>query len=448
MERKCNDYGSKRAIELYARHKYKLENQWINPLQGINSGLGTANLSLYNYQTVDFVECSFLAQDPLMNNIFDILSTTPLSKGGKLKIIGYDDNNESLITEIEQLALKYKVKDTLEKAIRSCFVYGGCLIYLDYDGLDNNLEEPLDLNRINGNSFRGFRHIDPILCSALDVNTIEVAKEDYMEPNKWSITGLGVVHKSHLVKFEYNSPELILKPLCMYFGMPLTQLLKADVANANLVSQGLANLVNKIRRTFIKMDKTSFSSEAIESISNRLRLMQEVENNFTIFPIDYSEDIVQLTTSLQGFQEVIDAFYNLIASKTGITINKLKGSSTGGLNANTSQAESDKNFVDKIETIRQSLVKDKLLQMYRILANTMVDNNNLLNTISFDYEFNPLFNLSEREIAETININLDIATKLEQLGVEPEQCIKWLKSNKINGMEMVKLEEDSNWIDE
>lgn len=80
----------------------------------------------------------------------------------------------------------------------------------------------------------------------------------------------------------------------MYFGMPLTQLIKQDVANTNLVSQGLTNLVNKIR----KMYKTSFSSEAIESTADRLRLIQEVENSFTIFPIYYSKDIVHITTSL------------------------------------------------------------------------------------------------------------------------------------------------------
>lgn len=57
LERGCKDYGSERALRLYNSHRVKLENQWINPLQGINSGLGTANLSLYNYQTVDFVEC-------------------------------------------------------------------------------------------------------------------------------------------------------------------------------------------------------------------------------------------------------------------------------------------------------------------------------------------------------------------------------------------------------
>lgn len=194
-----------------------------------------------------------------MNNVFDILSTTPLSRGGKLRIIDNNDNNNTeLLDRIEQLVLKYRLREAIKRAIRSCFVYGGCLIYLDY-GL-TNLEEPLDLNRIDKTKFRGFRHIDPILCSAVDVNTIEVAREDYMEPSKWSIVGLGIVHRSHFIKFEYNSPESILKPLCMYFGMPLTQLIKQDVANANLVSQGLANLVNKIRRTFIKMDKTAFSS--------------------------------------------------------------------------------------------------------------------------------------------------------------------------------------------
>lgn len=77
--------------------------------------------------------------------------------------------------------------------------------------------------------------------------------------------------------------------------------------------------------------------------------------------------------------------------------------------------------------------------MYQIVASTM--DNRLYN---FDYEFNPLFNLSEREMAETINLNMDIATKLEQLGVEPEQCVSWLNSNKTNNMETLEMEEESN----
>lgn len=64
---------------------------------------------MYNYQTVDFIGCSFLVQDPLMNNIFDILSTTPMSREGGLRITDIDD--KQLLNRIEQLAIGYKLRD-------------------------------------------------------------------------------------------------------------------------------------------------------------------------------------------------------------------------------------------------------------------------------------------------------------------------------------------------
>lgn len=78
----------------------------------------------------------------------------------------------------------------------------------------------------------------------------------------------------------------------------------------------------------------------------------------------------------------------------GITINKL----IGGLNANTSQVESEKNFIDKIDTIRESLVKDRIINMLQIIAGTI--DNKLYN---LDYVFEPLYALSKKETAETIN---------------------------------------------
>lgn len=421
--------------QLYNEHKFRLSNQWINPIQGINSGLGTANLSIFNYQVVNYTECGYLAQDPLMNNIFDILTTTPLSKEGTLKILD-DSGNEIENTNITNLIInkvskKFKVKETLEKAIKSSYIYGGCLLYLDYGDI-NYLDTPINLKTIDKTKFRGFRHIDPILCSAVDVNTWNVGREDYMEPTKWFVTGLGTVHKSRFIKFEWNTPPIILKPLCMYFGMPMTQLLKQDIANTNLVSQGLANLVNKIRRTYIKMDKQTFASGNVQSVMNRLRLMQEVENNFTIFPIDYSEDIVQLTTSLSGIQDTVETFFDILSNKTGIPRNKLKGSSTGGLNSHTNQIESDKNFTDKIETIRSNLIKDRLIKMFQVAAGTI--DNKLYN---FDYEFEPIYTLSEKETAETIEKNLDISLKMQQLGINPKDCVDWLKNNETNNMSTI-----------
>lgn len=426
IEEGFEDYGHKNSIKLYNAHKTKLENQWINPIQGVNGGLGSSNLSYYNYQVVDFIECSFLAQDPLMNNVFDILSTTPFQKGGLLTIVG-DEENQEKVKKIEEEAKRYKITDKLIHACKSSFTYGGCLMYIDC-GLDD-LTQPLNMEK-DCKNFKGFRIIDPVMCVGVDVNTVEVGKDDYMEPKFWSITGLGSVHKSHLIKFEYNNPPLFLKPLTLYFGMPLTQLIKQDIANANLVSQGLSNLVNKVRRTFIKMDLSQFAKGNISALQNRLKTMQKVENNFTIFPIDLQEEVMQLTTSLSGFQEIIDTFYNLVSSKTGITVNKLMGKATGGLNAGSAQAESDKNFIDKIETIQQSLIKDNILKMYQVIACSLNEKE-----LEFEYRFYPLFNQSEKEVAETQSLNVDIAMKLEALGVDNKECIEWLQLNESNKME-------------
>lgn len=417
LENGNKDYGYQHSIKLYNEHKVKLENQWQNSFQSINAGFGTANLTFYNYQVVDYVECGFLAQDPLMNNIFNILSSIPFSKGGTIQ---NDDVN--LVNELEEIAKNYKIFKVLEKAIKTTFIFGGCLIFKDY-GL-NDLDQPLKSKNLK---LKRFVIIEPINIAPLTTNTAEVGRADYMEPEYYSITGLGTIHKSHFIKLQYNEPPKFLKPLCLYFGMPLTQLIKQDVANTNLISQGIANIVNKIRRTYVKMDLSQFATDNVGKLVSRFNLMQQFENNNSVFPIGLDEDPIQFTMSLQGMPECLETSYECLSSKTGIPVNKLNGKSTGGLNASTSQIESDKNFIDKINSIRELLIKPALFKMFACFTDQ-----------DLDYQFGNLANETEQEKASAINSNLDIATKMQGLGYSQEDIDKWLKSNKINNMQELK----------
>ncbi|MDR0572205.1 MAG: DUF1073 domain-containing protein, partial [Rickettsiales bacterium] len=167
LDNGARDYGSKKANKQYKNHRIKVNNQWVNALQSINTGNGTAQYSFYNFQAVDYLECSILAQDSLMNNVFSILVNTSLAKGGELKV---KNKGEEEIEGIYRIANKYKVNELLAKAVRSSFVYGGCLVFLDFgDETDNS--KPLDYDKINFRDFKGFRHIDPINCSAVNVET-------------------------------------------------------------------------------------------------------------------------------------------------------------------------------------------------------------------------------------------------------------------------------------
>lgn len=418
LEAGAKDYGYAKGIKCYNEHKTKVQNQWVNPLQSVNSGFGNAQYAYYNYQNVNYYECYALAQDPLFNKIFDILSKTPFMNGGDIVSDLVEDDQALLNKGLT----KYRVIDNVVEGIRSSFVCGGCLLFMDF-GLEN-LEEPLNLKRIDMRTFKGFRHIDPINVVAVDVNTITPADKDYMEPQMWYVIGLGNVHKSHFIKFEENIPEKIMRPLSMYFGMPLTLLIKQDVANSNLASQGMANLMNRFRTRYLKTDSSNFTGAGAYNFRQRLESMSLVDDNFSIYPLKDTEDIQQLVTSLTGMNENVEFFYQVISAKTDITMSILMGKGASGLSG-TLEGER-KNFYDRIRRIQEK-VKPALIKMYGIVWGRLTDGK----FKEFeDYVFEPLEQATEAEKAENLRSYVEIARGLVELGGKPEDVMDWLKQYK------------------
>lgn len=418
LEGGAKDAGAGKGLRMYNSHLSRLQNQWINPLQSVNSGYGTAHASLFLYQPVNYYECYSLAQDPLFAKVFNVLSETPFAKGGELSNLSAEEKDR-----VEEAASRFDLWQHLRAAVRSNYVTGGCLLYMDFGLSGRELEEPFDLNRMNMKRFRGFRHIDPINCVAVQVNTVNPAAGDYMQPSIWYVIGLGAVHRSHFLKFEANIPELPMRPLTLYFGMPLTQLIKQDVANSNLASQGLANLMNRFRFTYLKADESSFTTENAKCFKDRLNFMSFVQDNFGVCPIKTTEDVMQLTTSLAGMAENVEEFYLLISAKTDIPYTELMGKSAEGMNATGSGDR--RKWYDKCRSIQES-VKNNLLVMYGIVAG--VDGGKFVKFT--DFTFNPLEEATEKELAENIKSYAEVASALVNLGAKQDEVFEWLKQFK------------------
>ena len=418
LEGGAKDAGAGKGLRMYNAHLSRLQNQWINPLQSVNSGYGTAHASLFLYQPVNYYECYSLAQDPLFAKVFNVLSETPFAKGGELSNLSAEEKDR-----VEEAASRFDLWQHLRAAVRSNYVTGGCLLYMDFGLSGRELEEPLDLNRMDMKRFLGFRHIDPINCVAVQVNTVNPAAGDYMQPSIWYVIGLGAVHRSHFLKFEANIPELPMRPLTLYFGMPLTQLIKQDVANSNLASQGLANLMNRFRFTYLKADESSFTTENAKCFKDRLNFMSFVQDNFGVCPIKTTEDVMQLTTSLAGMAENVEEFYLLISAKTDIPYTELMGKSAEGMNATGSGDR--RKWYDKCRSIQES-VKNNLLVMYGIVAG--VDSGQFVKFT--DFTFNPLEEATEKELAENIKSYAEVASALVNLGAKQDEVFEWLKQFK------------------
>jgi hypothetical protein len=428
LEGGAKDFGSDKGIKAYNSHKTKIQNQWINPLQSINSGFGNAQDSFYFYQTVNYYECYSLAQDPLFNKIFNILSKTPFANGGELVDV-LDDEQQKLL---DTASIKHDITNKFVNALRSTYVCGGCLLYMDFG--DDNLEEPLDLKKADMRRFKGFIHIDPINLVAVDVNTTNPAQKDYMNPKVWYVVGLGNVHASRFLKFEDNLPELIMRPMTLYFGMPLTLLIKQDIANSNLASQGLANLMNRCRYLYLKTEGENFYSDAADNFRQRLEAMSLVQDNFGIYPIKSTEDMFQLTTSLTGMDKNAEFFYQIIASKTDITISILLGKGAEGLGG-TLQGER-KNFYDRMRA-EQEMIKPNLLKALGIIYGSVTDGKFHEFT---DYIFNPLEQSDEKEKAENMRSYMEVAKGLIEAGVSNEDVLNWLKQFRDFNLQSVEID--------
>ena len=124
-----------------------------------------------------------------------------------------------------------------------------------------------------------------------------------------------------------------MRPLTLYFGMPLTQLIKQDVANSNLASQGLANLMNRFRYVYLKTEESNFVTANAPMFREKLDFMSFSQDNFGVCPLKSTEEVLQLTTSLTGMAENVELFYLLVAAKTDIPYTELVGKSAQGMNA-------------------------------------------------------------------------------------------------------------------
>lgn len=300
-------------------------------------------------------------------------------------------------------------------------------------GIDD-LEQPLDLTAIDMRRFKGFRHIDPINIQAVEVNTIDPSKKSYMVPDKWYVLGLGVCDASHFIKWEQNVPELMMRPLCMYFGMPLTQLIKADIANANMTTQGVANLVNRFRNLYYKTDKSNFSSGNVANFKAQLETMSLIHDNWSVMPVGNDEEIQQLVAPIGGLRENVELFYAVVSSKTSIPLTELLGTSAKGLDAT---GEGDRrSWYDEVRRIQHS-IKANIKKMYGIACG--IDTGKFVKLT--DYVFNPLEELDDKETVEMFKGRVEVAKAMIELGAKTEDVFNWLKSDKRLNIESIELDE-------
>lgn len=212
--------------------------------------------------------------------------------------------------------------------------------------------KPFNPDGIRPGTYKGISQVDPYWTAPiLDLTSSGVPSSRHFYEPTWWLIGSRRVHRTHLVIFKYADPADVLKPLYLFGGVPLPQMIMERVYAAERTANEAPALALSKRTTvwLTDMGKVMADSQKADA------LMQQwiaYRDNFGIKLGDKDGDeFQQFDTPLGDFDGLVMTQYGLVAATAGCPITKLLGTTPGGFAATGEYDESS--YHEMLESMQE-----------------------------------------------------------------------------------------------
>lgn len=354
----------------------------------------------------DFLSDEILTDNFMKNGIVHKIIAIPaedaLRKGFSIKSKDDTYNDEPLQSIYEDLHLKEKCID----ALTWDRLYGGVLVvFLVDDG--GTLDEELNYNAVK--SIAEMRVYDAASVTVQEQN-LDTSSLDYRQPVLYMVQneygGSFTVHASRCIWLDGEAiPPFQRKTLDRRGGKVLDRI-NRDVLNYNVTLRNVLMIIERISQGVLKFSgmtnilQTPEGEELIRKRVHQVDMSRSIDNTVVI---DSEDDYQQHNLSVSGLNQILQEYQTALSAVSEIPVTVLFGRSPGGLSAT---GESDlENYYNMISRIQETKLKPIILYV-----------NNLLSVASdvtaevpqeYNIEFNPLWNLSDKEEAEVSKMKID-----------------------------------------
>ena len=371
----------------------------------------------------DATAMSLWRSEDIAARIVEVPAREALRQGFTLNA-GDKELSESIKTKLEELNVLaiYMFAMMLERA------YGGAAIYpVINDGADN-LREPLNEQRISSVSHLITFEPRELVPSAYYLNPTDKL---FREPSMYRVQpysrGGAVpsfeIHESRLITFPgirvsasqqdsmnngWGDSVLnrVINVLRDYgIAWSATGVLLSEFSQASIKMKGLAELM---------------ATDKDDVIKNRIKAIELSRSTINAVLMDAEEEYERKQTPVAGLAELLKDFATRVAAAAEMPVTLLMGQSPSGLNAT---GESDiRFFYDRTKT-RQTLdLQPRLEKLIRMIMLSIDGPTGGKEPDNWKVEFVPLWQPSEKEIAETRKIVADTdAVLINSMVVSPEE---------------------------
>jgi len=241
-------------------------------------------------------------------------------------------------------------------------LYGGAAGLIVIDGHDDILEEPLSLDMVTPDSFKGIIILDRWSGVTSSLGIVK----DYNDPNFGlpelynvydETIGTGTnVHHSRIVRFTGRDLPYLERLGEQYWGASELEHVFDELKKRDNTSWNIASLVFRANLDVFKvegMEQIALMPEMIQrDLYKTLTALNEMKNNQGMQIIGKNDSVESHQYAFSGLSDVYELFMMDISGAAEIPVTKLFGRSPAGMNAT---GESDmQNYYDSIEEKQES----------------------------------------------------------------------------------------------
>lgn len=346
----------------------------------------------------------------------DIISS---SDREDLKNGGEGNAKSDKIAELDDEMNRLGVREAFKLIAEQDGFFGRAHLYIDTGATDKREELMTPIG--DGGEFtekkfkKGFlrclKTVEPVWCYPARYEAADPLKDNWYRPDTWFVNGKEV-HASRLLPFIARPVPDLLKPTFSFGGLSLSQMMKPYVDNWLETRQSVNDIVQNFSFMVLLTDLSALLQTGGDELEKRIAIFNQIRNNRGVFVANKDmEDLKNVAAPLGSLDKLQAQAQEHMASPAQIPLVKLFGIQPTGLNA-SSDGEI-RVFYDRMHAYQESFMARHLRTIFRLAQINIwgkVD-------ADLDFEFKPLYELNEKELAEKDAKEAESDQKLVDAGI-------------------------------
>jgi len=330
---------------------------------------------------------------------------------------GFEDNGQFVIEQAEKrLGLRAKVNE----ALRWARLYGGSLMIIGASDTQD-LSKPLTIETMKKGSLKYVQVVDRWRVSPSGVLTKQLDSYNFGLPDTYVVAESSVVvHHTRVLRFNGQKlPYFAWMQNAMWDDSELQHvvesLLNCDTATAAVATMLFEANVDVVKSPSLTELLATKDGEAKAIKRFQLAAMMKSFNRTLL--LDGQEEYEKKQNSFANLDDIVERFMIDVCGAADIPMVRLFGQSAGGLNAT---GDNDvRNYYDMVSAKQEAEMRPALDRLYEMICRSE------LGTVpkDFRYDFNPLWQISDKEQAEIDKSNAERDKTYIEAGVLTEGAV-------------------------